>query len=246
MDYIWGNNMLINIKLFLFFFLFGLFASGQERNDTINQVDDSGLKQGYWKKYNESGLLKYEGHFVDDIPEGNFIYYYPDEKVKARSEFSQAGDYVKTTTYHHAGEIMTEGYYNKKEKDSLWIYYNSEGLILTEEFFQDSKKQGSWKVYYDNGQLSEEIRWENDKRNGPWKQYYFDGALKTQGNYSEDEKHGLIEFYYPNGRIQITGNYDKSYRIGEWHYMDEQSRVVKIEYYAEDGSKIKEKSFNYD
>ncbi|MEZ5083580.1 MAG: toxin-antitoxin system YwqK family antitoxin [Bacteroidales bacterium] len=238
--------MLKNIKFIPFFILMVLFVNGQESNDTINRLDEKGLKQGYWIKYGEGGLLKYEGRFVDDIPQGEFIYYYPDEKVKARSEFSQGGDYVKTTTYHYSGNIMTKGFYKNKEKDSLWTYYNSEGTLLTEEFYLHNKKDGNWKTYYDNGQVSEEITWDKGKRNGPWKQYYADGAIKTQGAFADDEKHGLIEFYYPNGRIQITGTYDKSYRVGEWHYMDEQSRVVKIEYYSADGELTREESFDYD
>lgn len=239
-------KMLNNIKLIPFFFFMVIFATGQESNDTVNQLDKKGMKQGYWKKYNESGLLKYEGYFVDDQPDGSFTYYYPDEKVKARSEFSQAGTYVKTTTYHYSGNVMTDGYYRNKEKDSLWTYYDINGTLLQEEFYRNNKKYGSWKTFYDNGQVSEEITWENDKRNGIWKQYYADGAIKSQGNYLDDEKQGLIEFYYPNGRIEVTGTYEKSYRTGEWHYMDEQSRVIKIEYYSGDGTLIKEETFEYD
>lgn len=238
--------MLNNIKLIPFLLFMVFFAAGQEARDTINRVDEKGMKQGYWKKYNESGLLKYEGHFVNDNPEGSFIYYYPDEKVKARSEFSHNGTYTKTTTYHYSGNVMTDGFYNNKEKDSLWTYFDINGTLLKEEFYRYHKKYGQWKTYYGNGQVSEEITWVNDKKNGPWKQYYSDGAIKTQGTYEDDEKQGLIEFYYPNGRVEVTGNYDKSYRTGEWHYMDEQSRVIKIEYYSAEGSMIKEETFDYD
>jgi antitoxin component YwqK of YwqJK toxin-antitoxin module len=86
-------------------------AYSQQDQDTANRSDEKGLKQGYWKKFDEGGLLKYEGRFIDDKPVGEFVYYYPDETVKARSTFFDDGKGSFTTTFHHTGTKMTEGYY---------------------------------------------------------------------------------------------------------------------------------------
>ena len=63
----------------------------QSSSDTLNRTDEQGLKQGYWIKLDEEGMLKYEGTFKDNNPTGNFIYYYPDGVVRARSTFYDDG-----------------------------------------------------------------------------------------------------------------------------------------------------------
>ncbi len=35
----------------------------QSSSDTLNRTDEQGLKQGYWVKLDEEGMLKYEGSF---------------------------------------------------------------------------------------------------------------------------------------------------------------------------------------
>ncbi|MCF8369530.1 MAG: hypothetical protein K9G76_10845 [Bacteroidales bacterium] len=234
--------MIKAIKLLIIFLFICIIAFGQDQKDTINNTDDKGLKQGYWKKISESGLLKYEGHFKDDQPIGKFIYYYPDGKTKAIANFSDNGKYSQTTTLHYTGNIMTEGFYKEKEKDSLWKYYNMDGTILKKEFYRDNKKNGVWETYYENGQVSELTTWENDLKNGPWKQFFSDGQVKTQGSYNMDEKEGIFEIFYPDGRLRIYGIYHQSERIGKWQYMNEKSQIVKIEYY-EEGKLVKEENF---
>ena len=87
-----------------FLIIFSVAAFAQNSNDTLNRTDDKGRKQGYWKKLNEDGVLKYEGTFINDTPTGNFIYYFPDGVVKARSTFYDDGKRSQTTTYHHTGK----------------------------------------------------------------------------------------------------------------------------------------------
>ena len=101
--------------------MMSLISTGQTLSDTLNRVNEDGLKMGYWKKYNENRLLVYEGRFMQDIPIGDFIYYYPDGRVKAKSFFYNDGTQTKTSTYHYSGKLMTEGFYLDKKKDSLWF-----------------------------------------------------------------------------------------------------------------------------
>ncbi len=58
--------------------------------DTMNQTDSKGRKQGPWRKL-ERGVLKYEGQFRDDKPVGTFTYYYDNKSIKAVSHFESGG-----------------------------------------------------------------------------------------------------------------------------------------------------------
>lgn len=219
--------------LIIFFIAYASCISAQSDNDTINQTDQDGNKTGYWKKINDEGLLLYEGQFDHGIPIGEFTYFYPDGIVKARTVFSDEGIHAATTTYHHSGEIMSEGLYIKQEKDSLWRYYDNTGTLLKEEFYRNQEKSGTWKTFYENGQVAELTSWENGKQQGPWEQYFSDGLMKASGNFVDDEKQGPFDYYYPNGRLRVTGSYVDSYKTGDWFYMDEEGKVIKKEVYKE-------------
>lgn len=221
------------IVLICFFSFFAVPAICQNGNDTINQTNEDGHKTGYWKKTNEEGMLLYEGHFENDVPVGEFTYYYPDGIVKAKTEFFSNGARAMTITYHHSGKKMSEGIYVNKEKDSLWRYYDSEGILLKEEFYKDQQKHDTWKTFYASGQVAEETTWEYGVQQGPWRQYFSDGQLKSSGNFANNEKQGTFDYYYPNGRLRTTGNYENGYKTGEWFYMDEEGKVIKKEVYSE-------------
>ncbi len=213
-------------------------ASAQTGNDTINQVDKDGLKNGYWKKINEKGMIKYTGRFDHGIPVGKFTYFYPDGITKARSEFSDNGRRTHTITYHHSGKVMSDGYYLDKKKDSLWSYYDNSGAILKVEFYRHNMKEGVWKTYYDNGQVAEEITYKADKKDGPWKTYYPDGTLKLEASHLDGERDGDAKYYYPSGKLEVSGHYKMSVRTGEWFYYDEDGKLIKKEVY-EDGKPVK-------
>jgi len=228
---------------FLLIIFCGYILYGQDQNDTLNQLDTNGQKTGYWKKYNESGLILYEGRFEADIPVGEFRYFYPDGKTKAKSLFSENGSRSVTTTYHYSGKVMSEGFYNNKQKDSLWKYYNINGIFLKEEFYRNNQKNGVWKTYYQDGQIAEETHWEDGKMEGPWIQYFYDGKIKLEGTYLNDKIQGQVTHYFPSGRTRITGQYDQSYRSGTWYYMNDSSKVIKMEYY-ENGKLVNEENFD--
>ena len=60
--------------------------------DTIwNQLDPSGKKYGWWKKYYPDGTLMYKGFFNNDSPRGMLIRYFENGKKKALMEFSDDG-----------------------------------------------------------------------------------------------------------------------------------------------------------
>ena len=203
----------------------------QNAGDSINRTDANGMKQGFWKKYDETGMLKYEGNFIDNNPVGEFIYFYPDGVVKARSRFYERGDRSETTTFHHIGKKMTEGFYLGQVKDSLWKYYSSDGILLKDEFYRYGKKEGKWITYYENGQISEEVEWKADSKNGIWKQYYPDGQLKLTGQHINGEKDGEFKYYNTSGKLDVYGSYHSSLREGEWFYLNEESKVIKKEIY---------------
>lgn len=235
--------MFRSLLCLLWIFLIGNAIIAQQNDTSINQVDEEGHKIGYWKKFNENGMILYEGTFESDVPIGEFKYFYPDGTTKAKVVFSENGLRSESTTYHYSGKVMSYGFYFDKLKDSLWKYYDINGILLKEEFYRENRKYGIWKSYFDNGQVAEETSWKNDQQHGPWKQYFSDGRIKLEGLFENNEKQGEITYYYPSGRTRITGQYEQSYRSGVWYYMNDSSKIIRIEHY-EEGKMIKEETFD--
>lgn len=69
-----------------------------------NHTDARGLKQGLWLKTDGAGKPVYRGTFMNNLPDGEFIYYDTTGKVKARTTFTEKGTRAYTITYNRYGK----------------------------------------------------------------------------------------------------------------------------------------------
>ncbi|MDA7804300.1 hypothetical protein N8987_07005, partial [Crocinitomix sp.] len=82
----------------------------------VNQKDSKGRKQGVWKKpYENSTAFVYVGQFKDDIPVGQFTYYYESGKVKIIMNYLPDGKTSYAQMYHETGYMMARGKYLNQE-----------------------------------------------------------------------------------------------------------------------------------
>jgi antitoxin component YwqK of YwqJK toxin-antitoxin module len=228
---------------FLFVLLF-LLSSDFFGQDTLNQSDALGKKQGFWRRLNSKGEKVYEGHFRSDIPYGEFIYYYPDGTKKAVSVISDSGKLSKTISYFKNGKKMAEGNYWDEKRDSLWRFYSEiDGSLISEEFYKAGKKEGISKDYYPGKGVSVQFNWKNGIREGPWSEFYSDGRIKLNGNYKAGEKDGLFKAYYASGQIMSIGLYVNGHAQGTWTYYNKKGSLEKMETYK-DGMLIKSEEKN--
>lgn len=218
------------ILIISLFCLSNSYAFSQQSADTLNKTDKTGKKQGYWKKTDEKGILKYEGYFVNNFPSGEFKYYYDDGKIKAISKYFEKGLRSFTTTYFPNGKLMSEGYYISTHKDSCWKYYNGFDVVIKEEFYRANLKNGEWKTYYDDGSLTDRMCWKNGKREGPWEQNYSGGSLKTQ--FKNDKLEGNYQVFTPEGKIRYQGKYKNNLKEGLWFWFNEDGLPCKKYMYS--------------
>ena len=219
--------------LYILIALPGFCFSIQAQNDTINQTDDSGRKQGYWEKSFPNGKLMYQGYFKDDKPVGEMRRFYETGELKAIMSYKENSPCVYTRFYYNDGEIAGEGNYCGNQKDSLWTYYSFySGAITSTENYSNGIKHGLERQYYPNGQVSEEIEWNNGARHGVWNQYFDDGTVKLNSSYVYNKVSGPYTFYWPNGNLYIKGQFVDNKRHGKWlFYTDDGQLKSEIDYY---------------
>lgn len=201
-----------------------------------NKTNSNGKKQGYWKKYDEFGLLQYEGNFNNGVPVGTFTYYYNNGKVKSITTFIQGTHKVHTVINDNNGNKASEGNFIDQIKDSVWNYYNDKGTLIKTESYKKGKKHGAWKTYSaQTGILLDECTYDNDQLNGTRRTYFTDGKISTRTDYINGEMNGVVESYFPNEKIYYRGTYLNGLQTGSWDYYDESGRQRKTEEYKRGG-----------
>ena len=207
-----------------------LSLKAQNSADTLNQLDASGKKHGYWKKYEED-TLRYEGRFVHGIPSGDFVYYYYDGSVKTKMNYTNSGHDSYAVLYFNNGEKMAEGKFVDKKREGEWITYDGHGNIIGKVPYVNGVKSGLAAYFYPEGGKLEEVNYVNGLEDGTFKQYFPNQSVKTKGRYKNGKYNGVFAYYYPNNMVYNTGTYENNLRHGVWTMYDEEGEIiVKVTY----------------
>lgn len=182
-----------------------------------------GLRNGFYKEYDEKGNLKKITMFVNDVeqvmePDMKPLIvqheYYPNGKVKREAsfrdgkregiwrEFDEEGNVIKSQTYSKGGLI-------------------NEGIVGT-----DGKRRGEYKEFYPDSTLRVEGLFIDGLRSGEWKFYYHNGQLQEIGIYKEGEPEGVWTWYYDNGQKQIEEQFFKGTHNGPYKEYDAKGNVI--------------------
>ncbi len=206
------------MKAKLFLILLVLISVTVYSQDTIyNLVDKDGLKTGFWKSYYPNGGLRYFGYFIKGKPVGKMKRYYIGGLLQAEMNFNQTGTTALVKLYNVQGNLIAEGKYKEKSKDSTWNYYSSyDGRLVMRENYMNGKKEGSSFKYHNNGKTSEILEWVNDIENGKWSQFYENGNLRLNCSNTEGKRSGKFQSFNPDGFLSVTGEYKNGIMNGKW------------------------------
>lgn len=209
--------------------------------ESLNQTDAKGRKQGVWSKQYETGGDRYRGQFKDDKAIGVFFYYY-DNGAKS-SEVSYIGDEgieAEAKFFHKNGTIMGEGRYKNQKKDGEWRYYDDQTVLSSVEHYQEGKLHGVSKVYFLDGTLAAEIPYVDGLKSGDFVEYFSDGSIRMKGTYQDNTYSGEYVQNFPDGKPMIKGQYKAAVKDGLWVYYADDGRIKAQQVY-EKGKLIKEK-----
>jgi antitoxin component YwqK of YwqJK toxin-antitoxin module len=209
-----------------------------------NQKDAKGLKQGLWSRtWAESGQLRYEGQFKDDVPVGRFTYYSTKGRVESVLDHYPGGKASHARHYHPNGKLMAEGRYVGQAKDSTWVFFNTDGIKRSTERWNVGKKYGEQLTYYADGTLAEKSTWVKGVQQGAFEQYFDNGQVKTRANYASGEPEGTMTYFFPSGKKEIEGKMVNGDRDGTWFYFNEDG-TVQIQVLYKAGAYVKDKKEN--
>jgi len=220
--------------LFAFFILISNLLTAQ-----INVIDAEGRKQGTWEKYWDTTqtVLQYKGQFANDLPVGEFWYYYPSGEVRAVIEhLSYRRSFV--TFYFKNKQAMSEGMYLDQKRDSLWINYNLQGYTVSMEKYRDGKLYGKKAMFYiqnqiDRGELKvlSETMYADSLKSGPYIEYFSSGIVKKRGTYGNDKEVGVWTTFDVKGMPVQACQYKKGLKHGWVYRYKSDSEVIATSLY---------------
>lgn len=196
-----------------------------------------GLRDGFYKEYDEKGNLKKITKFVNDVEqvlEGDqkpLIVqheYYPNGKVKREAsfrdgqregvwrEFDEQGNVVNSQTYKK-GALISQGVVDtdgKRRGDYKEFYPDS--TLRAEGLFIDGKRSGEWRFFYQNGKVQEVGTYKDGEPDGLWTWYYDNGQKQIEEQFYKGKANGPYKEYDAKGNVIVTGTYFDGMKAGKW------------------------------
>ena len=205
------------------------FVKKQER---INRKDKNNRKQGVWKEFYETGILKSEGVYSDDKKNGFF------------KEYSLIGSLVNTEKYIN-GELQKN--VPELTKMDMKTEYYERGIVKYYGGYKNGVPEGVHREYAIDGQVlnakiyregvltGEGVLDDLGHEQGLWKEYHPNGQVKSRGEYKDGKRIGPWMFFHANGKEEQKGEYDKKGRAqGPWKWYYESGNLLREEIYVND------------
>ncbi|NOQ26000.1 MAG: hypothetical protein GQ564_11610 [Bacteroidales bacterium] len=198
--------------------------------ENINRYNREGNKEGIWKYFYISGVLKTEKNYVDGKLNGYSKIFneegkllesikYKNNEIDLKSNDFDINIEIKEE-YDQQNNLKFQGSYNKDMPIGVHRYFNNEGLVIKS------------KTYNIIGKLvAEGIVLKSGIEKGDWIYYYENGKKKAQGSFINGKKTGEWKYFYSNGRIQQIGSYTGGKLRGIWNWYYETGELLKEEYF---------------
>ncbi len=182
------------------------------QNDTINQTDKNGLKQGIWIIYYNNGEKKSEINYENGVPKGKAIFYYPNGNIRESGNWQVdhwVGDYKY---YYESGQLSYDWEYNEKGKrEGEQKYFHKNGENKYAGIWINGKTEGVLKVYSEDGVLIQEKVYASGKLNATRDQQQIiaakDKSSTKSGTVNREKFHGTGNhtIISMTGKVQTKG-----------------------------------------
>jgi len=188
--------------------------------ETVNQTDAHGHKQGHWIGKFPTGTVRYEGTFANDKPVGEWKRFHENGKINAHLYHALNTDIATAELFDENGIRYAKGNYKGTLKDSTWNYYNNQKLVAQEDY-SNGIKNGRSLTFFENGNIVNESKWVNGLLDGVIRSFYPSGKKKMEVMYKQGKRQGLNLIYYESGQTEIKGQYNNDMPDEIWTFINE-------------------------
>jgi len=159
------------------------------QNDTLNRIDENGLKQDYWINYfeNTDEVLE-EGRYIDDLRQGVWKQYLNDGTLSSEITYIDDEPNGPAKTYYPNGQLAEEGFW----KDDIWIgdyttYYQNGNINYKWHFSDDGQRTGLQEYFHENGKKMISGTWKKGLEAGVVKRFNNEGQIIEEQTFNNGE-----------------------------------------------------------
>jgi len=200
-----------------------IFEKGKISGEGI--VDEKGNKQGFWKEFYDTGVLKAEGYYKNNIKTGDWKFYSENQKIKQTGKFNNNGLQIgEWKWFYENGNIQKTENFKSGILEGLNEEFDENGNIICKGHYEEGNEDGFW--FFVTNNYRQEGTFSYGRRNGIWKQFYDNGQLKFEGNYIDDYPDGKHIYYWENGKRKEERIYIMGKPEGTWRKYDEYGALI--------------------
>ena len=200
-------------------------------------VEQFGANKATFRKNFSNHIVENNNKITNGIYE-----YFLNENMVFECEFKDGLIDGECIEYSQDGTKLSEGFYTRGKKDSLFKMYNCFGILIAEINYKDGDKDGRCVLYHSNGNIKSETFYTKNKKHGSYLEYYENGSYKLCCNYVFDNIEGHLTEWYEadlsksNIKYGIVKSY-KKYKFGKLNgyssFYNENSFLEKKELYMD-------------
>ena len=175
--------------------------------------------QGAYASFYETGGIKSEGFFENNVSTGLWTFYYSNGKPRMAGEIRDGKNFGAWTYYFDSGKKKMAGLIIEGNREGPWVLYYKNEAKQSEGKFISNKRTGTWIHYFESGGVKAKETY-NDSVS-TYIEYFRSGEVAMKGVKVNEKKEGAWEYYFEDGEVQAKGNYLNGQKSGTWkHYND--------------------------
>jgi antitoxin component YwqK of YwqJK toxin-antitoxin module len=115
---------------------------------------DKGQKTGIWKLYSESGKIKKQTAYADNVEDGEETFWFENGNIEKKGTYAGGKLTGKYTWYYDNGQKKQEGFFTAGAEDSTWSEWYDNGKQKMTGQFTNLEKHGDWTYWDEQGNVS--------------------------------------------------------------------------------------------
>ena len=215
--------------------------------EALNRYDREGKRHGYWKTFFDDWSLHTECYYRHGLRDGFYKEY--DEKGNLKKIVKYVNDVeqvlepdmkplVVQHEYYPSGKVKREASFRDGRREGVWREFDEEGNVINSQTYKkgalvsegvvgtDGKRRGDYKEFYADSTLRAEGVFIDGLRSGEWKFFYQNGKIQEVGTYKEGDPDGVWTWYYDNGQKQIEEQFYKGQPNGPYKEYDSKGNLI--------------------
>jgi len=186
----------------------------------------SGLQQGEWTFYGETGQKRAFGSYKDDAQDGPWVYLHPNGNKEYEGTFSHKRRVGLWRYWHSNGSPKAQGYFHEGREFGQWLFWDKAGQRTQRGYFKDGLQSQRWTYWHPDGGKQAEGWFLEGQKVGLWK-FWDEAGTTAEKDFGLEDGLQVVSEAWPDGTLRRSGLLQGGAMQGYWlvQHRNGQARV---------------------